>query len=51
LAGLALIPAAVGARIRGWFTTGGRIFCSRPAPTAPNLLWWAITWNFFGFRF
>lgn len=51
LAGLALIPAAVGAWIHGWFTIGGRIFYSLLAVTGPYLLWWAITWNFFGFQF
>jgi hypothetical protein len=30
---------------------GGRIFYSLLALSGPYLLWWAITWNFFGFRF
>jgi CubicO group peptidase (beta-lactamase class C family) len=51
LASLALIPAAIGSWIRGWFTIGGRIFYSLLALTAPYLLWWAITWNFLGFQF
>jgi hypothetical protein len=51
VAGLALIPAAVGAWANRWFTIGGRIFYSLLALTAPVLLWWANYWNLLGFRF
>jgi CubicO group peptidase (beta-lactamase class C family) len=51
LAGLALIPAAVGSWIHSWFTVGGRILYSLLALTAPYLLWWAVNWNLLGFRF
>ena len=51
LAGLALIPAAVGAWVNRWFTIGGRILYSLLALTTPLLVWWANYWNLFGFRF
>ena len=35
IAGLALVPAAVGSWMHGWFTIGGRIFYSLLALTAP----------------
>ena len=51
VAGLALIPAAIGSWIHGWFTIGGRILYSILASTATYLLWWAVDWNLLGFRF
>ena len=50
-AGLLLLPAAAGAWWKHWFTIGGRVSYSLLALTVPVLLWWALYWNLFGFRF
>jgi hypothetical protein len=51
LLALALVPAAITAWARGWFTIGGRIYYSLLALSASILLWWANYWNILGFRF
>ena len=51
IAGLLLIPAAVGAWVYRWFTSGRRVCYSLLAVTGPYLLWWANHWNLLGFRF
>jgi CubicO group peptidase (beta-lactamase class C family) len=50
-AGLLLIPAAVGAWWKHWYTIGGRLYYSVLAFSVPVLLWWGIYWNLIGFQF
>lgn len=51
IAGLFLLPAAVGAWTRRWYSVGGRLYLSALAVVAPALLWWANYWNLLGLRF
>jgi hypothetical protein len=51
VAGPLLMPAAAGARSKHWFTIGGRLHFSVPAPAAAVLLWWATYCTLIGSQF
>lgn len=51
VAGLALVPAAIGAWRHHWSSVGGRLDLSALALAAPPLVWWANDWNLLGFRY
>ena len=51
LGGLALIPVAVLAWVKGWFSLGGRLLYSLLALAAPVLAGWDWYWNLLGWQF